>query len=189
MWWELFRLSDLSEEDLLEEQAGLSGLTLVGGDGGTVAAPIHRYRFPPQETELRGGEELRRLSGKVLASKAQCSAIVSALNSSDTKCGMETAAPHDGKVILRRAANTEMLYPALNAVVPLAFWHLTYSLRRCHKISATLVQISHAPGHHTTPGSRFSTMGTRITGLLPMTTPMMTARQKPTRSFRSRADI
>ena len=79
--------------------------------------------------------------------------------------------------------------PKQDAHVPLAFWHLTYSLRRCQKISATLVQTSHAPGHHTTPGSRLSTMGTKITGLLPMTTPLMTARQKSTRSFRSHADI
>jgi uncharacterized protein len=31
----------------------------VGVVGGTTAAPIHRYKFLPQETELRGGEELR----------------------------------------------------------------------------------------------------------------------------------
>ena len=59
VWWEYFRLADLSAEDLLEERAGLSGLTFVGTAGGTAKAPIHRYRFPPQETELRGGEELR----------------------------------------------------------------------------------------------------------------------------------
>ena len=34
--------------------------------GGTAQAPIHRYRFPPQETELRGGEELRNLGGDKL---------------------------------------------------------------------------------------------------------------------------
>jgi hypothetical protein len=27
-------------------------------------APIHRYRFPPQETELRGDEDLRQLGGQ-----------------------------------------------------------------------------------------------------------------------------
>jgi uncharacterized protein len=59
VWWELFRLSDLSAEDLLDEKCGLSGLTFVEEAGGTAKAPIHRYRFPPQETELRGGEELR----------------------------------------------------------------------------------------------------------------------------------
>jgi predicted RecB family nuclease len=59
VWWELFRLSDLSAEDLLDEPAGLSGLTFIQNAGGTVKAPIHRYSFPPQETQLRGGEEVR----------------------------------------------------------------------------------------------------------------------------------
>jgi uncharacterized protein len=66
VWWELFRLSDLSAEDLLDEKCGLSGLTFVAEVGGTTKAPIHRYRFPPQETELRGGEELRNLGGAKL---------------------------------------------------------------------------------------------------------------------------
>ena len=66
VWWDYFRLSDLSAEDLLDEPAGLSGLTFIGKVGGTARAPIHRYRFPPQETELRGGEELRKLGGKML---------------------------------------------------------------------------------------------------------------------------
>ena len=33
VWWEYFRLSDLSAEDLLDERAGLSGLTLSGTSG------------------------------------------------------------------------------------------------------------------------------------------------------------
>ena len=35
LWWEYFRLSDLSAEDLLEERVGLSGLKLVNVVGGT----------------------------------------------------------------------------------------------------------------------------------------------------------
>src|SRR6516162_6871727 len=55
VWWELFRLADLSAEDLLEEPAGLSGLTFGEAVGGTEKAPVDRYGFPPQETALRGG--------------------------------------------------------------------------------------------------------------------------------------
>ena len=66
VWWEYFRLADLTAEGLLEERAGLSGLINVGDAGGTARAPIHRYRFPPQETELRGGEDLRKLGGDKL---------------------------------------------------------------------------------------------------------------------------
>jgi predicted RecB family nuclease len=63
-WWEYFRLSALSADELLDERAGLSGLTFIGTVGGTAKAPIHRYRFPPQETELRGDEDLRQLGGE-----------------------------------------------------------------------------------------------------------------------------
>jgi uncharacterized protein len=63
VWWEYFRLADLSAEDLLDERAGLSGLSYVGEAGGTAKAPIHRYSFVAQETELRGGEDLRNLGG------------------------------------------------------------------------------------------------------------------------------
>jgi uncharacterized protein len=66
VWWELFRLSDLSAEDLLDERCGLSGLSFVAEVGGTAKSPVHRYRFPPQETALRGGEELRNLGGAKL---------------------------------------------------------------------------------------------------------------------------
>ncbi len=62
-WWEYFRLSDLSADELRDERAGLSGLELVGLVGGKPRTPIHRYRFPAQETELRGGEELKSLGG------------------------------------------------------------------------------------------------------------------------------
>ena len=66
LWWEYFRLSALSSEDLFDERAALSGLTFEGVAGGTARAPVHRYRFPAQETELRGGEDLRRTGGEKL---------------------------------------------------------------------------------------------------------------------------
>ena len=65
-WWEYFRLSDLPAEDLLDERAGLGGLKFVEAVGGTAKAPVHRYQFPPQETELRGGEDVRAAGGAKL---------------------------------------------------------------------------------------------------------------------------
>ena len=66
VWWDYYRLSALSADELLDERAGLSGLALVGTIGGTLKAPIHRYSFPPQETDLRGGEDLRLIGGEKL---------------------------------------------------------------------------------------------------------------------------
>ncbi len=68
LWWEYFRLSALAADELMDERSGLSGLVFVGATGGTARAPIHRYQFPPQETEMRGGEELRNLGGAKLGS-------------------------------------------------------------------------------------------------------------------------
>lgn len=65
-WWEYFRLRDLDEEELAEEKAGLSGLTLQATVGGTVKCPVHRYAFPPQETDLRPGKKLRSIGGESL---------------------------------------------------------------------------------------------------------------------------
>jgi uncharacterized protein len=73
VWWEYFRLADLSADDLLDEKCGLSGLTFVAQVGGTAKAPVHRYRFPPQETELRGGEDLRKFDGAKFGSVAAIS--------------------------------------------------------------------------------------------------------------------
>jgi predicted RecB family nuclease len=65
-WWEYFRLSGLSSDDLFDERAAVSGLEFAGSVGGTVRAPVHRYRFPAQETEFRGGESLHRTGGDKL---------------------------------------------------------------------------------------------------------------------------
>ncbi len=63
VWWEYFRLRELTAEDLLDERKGLSGMSFVSNIGGTTKAPIHRYKFLPQDTDLRGGEKLRNLGG------------------------------------------------------------------------------------------------------------------------------
>jgi predicted RecB family nuclease len=65
-WWEYFRLADLDAEELVEEKSGLSGLTLQATVGGTAKCPIHRYVFPPQETDLRPGKKLRNQGGAAL---------------------------------------------------------------------------------------------------------------------------
>lgn len=64
VWWEYFRLRDLSAEDLLFERDGLAGLEFVAQVGGTAKAPVHRYRFALQDTDIRPGDELHSLGGE-----------------------------------------------------------------------------------------------------------------------------
>jgi uncharacterized protein len=68
VFWERYRLRDLTADELFDERAGLSGLTFDADAGGTPRAPIHRYSFPPQENEFRGGEELFEVGGFALGS-------------------------------------------------------------------------------------------------------------------------
>ena len=59
VWWEFFRLRDLTAEELLEERAGISGL---GFERRLETKPrggvIDRYTFPVQETDIRAERDL-----------------------------------------------------------------------------------------------------------------------------------
>jgi uncharacterized protein len=64
VWWEYFRLRDLSADDLLHERDGLAGLEFVAQVGGTAKAPVHRYKFAIQDTDIRSEDELRSIGGE-----------------------------------------------------------------------------------------------------------------------------
>ena len=110
VWWEYFRLADLSSEDLREERAGLADFTFAGTVGGTAKAPIHRYRFPPQETEIRGGEELRNLGG---AKFGKVEAISFADNTVDIKKRQDTAGLHPQAVFAHCYVSGQVMADAL----------------------------------------------------------------------------
>jgi uncharacterized protein len=110
VWWEYFRLADLSAEDLLEEQCGLSGLSFVGEVGGTVRAPIHRYRFPPQDTEIRGGEELRNVGGAKLGSVAAVSFETATI---DIKKRQDSVDVHPAAVFAHTYVDPEVMAESL----------------------------------------------------------------------------
>jgi uncharacterized protein len=109
-WWEYFRLSDLSAEDLIDERAGLSGLAFEASTGGTIKAPIHRYRFPPQETELRGGEDLHAVGGAKLGEVADISIEQGWL---DIKKRGDTAGLHPEALFAHKNIRTTVLAHAL----------------------------------------------------------------------------
>ena len=59
VWWEFFRLRESSLEELLDERAALANLEFVEQVSAPGSKPVHRYRYPIQDTNLRGGESLR----------------------------------------------------------------------------------------------------------------------------------
>ncbi|MEW8693435.1 MAG: TM0106 family RecB-like putative nuclease, partial [Candidatus Thiodiazotropha endolucinida] len=67
VWWEHFRLAELTADELINERAALSRLTLLGTiDKTKTGIPTHRYRFEQQDTDLRGDEDLRAVGGEKL---------------------------------------------------------------------------------------------------------------------------
>ncbi len=109
-WWELFRLSDLPAEDLLEERAGLAGLEFVGALGGTAKAPVHRYRFIPQDTDIRGDETIHVPGGAKLGSAESISLQDLTI---DIKKRKDTVAVHPSAVFAHKMVTTNELEDAL----------------------------------------------------------------------------
>jgi uncharacterized protein len=109
-WWEFFRLSGLSPEDLQQERAGLSGLQFVSNVGGTARAPVHRYRFPLQDGEIRDDEPLHLPGGEKLGKVESVSYETRLV---DIKKRMDTAAIHPDAVFTHNVVNTAVLAEAL----------------------------------------------------------------------------
>ena len=88
----------------------MSGLTFVAEAGGTARAPIHRYRFPPQETEFRGSENLHNLGGDKLGSIA---AISFDDYTVDIKKRQDSATVHPQAVYAHTYVNAQVLADSL----------------------------------------------------------------------------
>lgn len=57
-YWEKFHLASLDATELLDEKAGLSGLKFLEQLPISKRVPVERYSFPPQEHDLRPGDDL-----------------------------------------------------------------------------------------------------------------------------------
>ena len=110
VWWEYFRLRELTADELLEEQASLGGLDFIGEAGGTARAPVHRYSFPLQETSLRGGEGLKSCRGDDLGRLA---AVDSQNRTIDIKKMGKTSNVHPEAVFAHDFVRTNSLKEAL----------------------------------------------------------------------------
>ncbi|EIG63592.1 TM0106 family RecB-like putative nuclease [Bradyrhizobium sp. WSM1253] len=106
VWWEYFRLSDLSAEDLLYERAGLGGLTFLGSFAGTVKAPIHRYKFTVQETDVRADDDLKSVGGDKLGKVV---AISFDDRTIDIKKRQDTAGFHPEAVFAHKFVDNQVL--------------------------------------------------------------------------------
>jgi len=109
-WWEFFRLRELSDEELLEERGGLSGLKFIGVNGGTARCPIHRYSFPVQECDIRAGESLFMRGGDQLGSVEEID-LENRMIEIKKRTGMANS--HPSAVFEHNVVNTKTLSDAL----------------------------------------------------------------------------
>ena len=59
VWWEYFRLRDLTEEEMLEERGAIAGLRFVERVGAVKRSVIDSYAYPPQEVGIQPGGKLK----------------------------------------------------------------------------------------------------------------------------------
>lgn len=110
VWWEYFRLSDLSADELLDEKSALSGLAYVETVGGTPSAPIHRYSFPAQDTDIRPGKALKYLGGQPMGTVVDISQEGRTV---DIKARKDTASLHPAAVFVHDYVSPEPMKQAL----------------------------------------------------------------------------
>lgn len=104
VWWEYFRLSDLTADELLDERAAVSNLSLVGEvDQTKTGIPTHRYRFAQQDTDLRGDDELRAVGGERVGTSI---AVDTENRTIDIKTTKATAAIHPSAVFSHKIIGT-----------------------------------------------------------------------------------
>lgn len=112
LWWEYFRLIALSEEELLDERVAIAGLEFVERAGMIKRSVVDRYRFPPQETEIRVGDKPKRL-GETVSSFGEVVAIDPASRTIDIKKGPKIEAEHASALFVHDVVQTHELRDAL----------------------------------------------------------------------------
>jgi len=110
VWWEYYRLQELEHEELLEERKALGGLEFIGECGGTKRCPVHRYRFPAQESDLRPGEQLAEVRGNRIGT---VETIDTGRGIIDIKKRQDSADRHPAAVFANDNVSTEKMEKSL----------------------------------------------------------------------------
>ena len=96
-WWEYFRLCELTDHELQEDESALGGLSYVGVVGAVKKSIIHRYKFPPQEHAIDRSSSVhdprtQRRVGEIVALDVSALTI-------DIKRSASSSAPHPTALI------------------------------------------------------------------------------------------
>jgi len=97
MWWEYFRLCDLSDAELIEDKSALGGLHYVGEAARIKRSALHRYDFPAQDHAI--DRALAVHDPKTKCGAGELVALDEATRTIDLKRGLSSAVPHPGALI------------------------------------------------------------------------------------------
>lgn len=104
-WWEYFRLSDLTADELVSEKAAIAHLTLIDTvDQSKTGIPTHRYSFEQQDTDLRGDEDLKAVGGEKIGTAVSVSPDERTINIKKSKA---TADIHPDAVFSHKIFNSK----------------------------------------------------------------------------------
>jgi uncharacterized protein len=121
VWWEYFRLSELQPDELLRERAAIAGLELVGTiETSNRGIPTDRYKFIPQDTEVRAGDDLKSAGGDDLGK-------------------VESVSMEDGTLDIKKKGATAEIHP--EAV-------FTHTLIRTNEQKAALFRLGEYVAEH-----------------------------------------
>ncbi len=68
VWWEFYRLQELTQEELMEERSAISHLSFSGNRKVVKNGVIDIYTFQPQEFDIRDGDDICNINGEGLGS-------------------------------------------------------------------------------------------------------------------------
>ena len=119
VWWEYYRLIEMPEEDLFDEPSAVAGLEFVERvetraatrrRGKPTGSVVDRYRYPPQEMEIRGGDEVKLTDGAKFGEVVQADRNARTL---DVRKGTKHADTHPTALFAHSHVPTEVLEDAI----------------------------------------------------------------------------
>jgi predicted RecB family nuclease len=97
MWWEYFRLCDLSDTELIEDKSALGGLHYIGEEARIKRSALHRYDFPPQDHAI--DRALAVHDPKTKGGAGELMEIDEISRTIVLKRGLASAVPHPGALV------------------------------------------------------------------------------------------
>ena len=120
-WWEYYRLRDLPEEDLFDEPQAVAGLQRIerirevtnAKTGKSTGSVVDRYRYPAQDMEIRGEDELKLKDGKKYADVCRVDRKAMTI---DIQKGKTKADIHATAAFVHNHVNTGVLEEAIDRI-------------------------------------------------------------------------